>query len=48
MLLDDDGAKAEHVFDDVPRIAAVDATAAQDTTCRLPFIICYLKEIGSE
>ena len=47
MLLDeddDDGAKAEqHVFvDDMPRIAAVDATAAQDTRCRLPFIMCYL------
>ena len=49
MLLDeeDDGAKAEqHVFvDDVPRIAAVDATAAQDTTCRLPFIVCYRKKM---
>ena len=46
MLLDedDDGTNAEqHVFvDDVPRIAAVDATAAHDTTCRLPFIVCYL------
>ena len=53
MLLDedDDGAKAEqHVFvDDVPRIAAVDATAAQDTTCRLPFIMYYRKKmIGNE
>ena len=47
MLLDeddDDGAKAEqHVFvDDVPRTTAIDATAAQDAACGLPFIMCYL------
>ena len=36
----DDGAKAEHVDVLEPRITAADA-AAQDTTCRLPFMMCY-------